>query len=178
MYVRLIKPFLDILFSVVISPLILPIFLAVFLLLLFANKGRVFFVQIRPGYQGKPFKVFKFRTLDDDKQGTDEERATRIGGVLRNTHLDELPQVFNILLLQMSWIGPRPLLMEYLNIYTPTQHQRHAVKPGITGLAQVKESKNAPLPEKVALDLQYVEQVSFGLDLYIAGKTILKILGK
>jgi undecaprenyl phosphate N,N'-diacetylbacillosamine 1-phosphate transferase len=178
MYSRFLKPWLDIIFSILILPFILPIFLAVFLLLLVTNKGRVFFTQIRPGLHGKPFKIFKFRTLYDEKEGTDEERATPIGGILRKTYLDELPQIFNILLLDMSWIGPRPLLMEYLDIYTPEQHQRHNVKPGITGLAQIKESKNAPLSEKTIWDVQYVKSVSFKLDAYIAWRTVLKILGR
>jgi undecaprenyl phosphate N,N'-diacetylbacillosamine 1-phosphate transferase len=178
MYLQVIKPFLDILFTLLILPIILPIFLAVFLLLLVTNKGKVFFTQIRPGLYGKPFKVFKFKTLSDVIEGSDDLRATPVGKILRKTYLDELPQVLNILLLDMSWIGPRPLLMEYLDIYTPEQHQRHHVKPGITGLAQIKESKNAPISEKTLWDVRYVNSVSFSLDAYIAWRTILKILGR
>jgi lipopolysaccharide/colanic/teichoic acid biosynthesis glycosyltransferase len=174
MYARWIKPCLDILFSILILPLVLPIFLAVFLCLFFANKGKVFFVQIRPGLHGKPFRIFKFRTLAD-KEGSDEERATYLGTFLRKTYLDELPQILNILLLQMSWIGPRPLLMEYLKKYTQQQQQRHHVKPGITGLAQIKVSKNASLDEKTLWDVKYVERISFKTDLCIAYHTLLKI---
>ena len=171
MYLRLFKPFLDISFTILISPILLPIFLAVFFILLLDNKGKVFFVQMRPGFQGKPFKLFKFRTLRDTT-GTDEERATPIGKFLRKTYLDELPQSINILKGEMSWVGPRPLLMEYMQIYTPQQHQRHQVRPGITGLAQVRESKNASLEEKIYWDLMYTENISFALDLKILKETL------
>lgn len=175
MYIRFFKPLLDIIFVFILSPIILPIFLAVFFVLLFANKGKIFFVQIRPGYKEKPFKVFKFRTLADCK-GTDEERATPIGRFLRKTYLDELPQIINILKGEMSWIGPRPLLMEYMQIYTTSQRQRHQVKPGITGLAQVRESKNAPLNEKTYWDLIYVQNVSFTFDAKILRETFRHLL--
>ncbi len=170
MYIRFLKPFLDITLVILLSPILLPIFLAVFFILLFANKGKVFFVQIRPGYEGKPFRVFKFRTLKDGV-GTDDERATPIGRFLRKTYLDELPQIANILKGEMSWVGPRPLLMEYMQIYTPLQLQRHQVKPGITGLAQVRESKNAPLDEKVYWDLLYVQNISFVFDMQVLKET-------
>lgn len=171
MYVRFFKPFLDIGFTLILLPIILPIFLAVFFILLFANKGKVFFVQTRPGYQGKPFRMFKFRTLNDCT-GTDEERATPIGKFLRKTYLDELPQIINIFKGEMSWVGPRPLLAEYMQLYTPSQHQRHQVKPGITGLAQLRESKNAPLNQKIYWDLVYVRQVSFAFDVQIVKETL------
>lgn len=170
MYLRFFKPFLDISFTILISPMILPIFLAVFFVLLFSNRGKVFFVQMRPGYQGKPFKVLKFRTLRDTI-GTDEERATPVGRFLRKTYLDELPQIINILKGEMSWVGPRPLLIEYMQTYTPQQHQRHQVKPGITGLAQVRESKNASLEEKIYWDLIYVKNISFAFDAKVLKET-------
>lgn len=170
MYIRFLKPFLDIILVILLSPVLLPIFLAVFFVLLFANKGKIFFIQTRPGYKGKPFRVFKFRTLKDCV-GSDDERATPIGRFLRKTYLDELPQIVNILKGEMSWVGPRPLLMEYMQIYTPQQLQRHHVKPGITGLAQVRESKNALLDEKVYWDLLYVQNISFIFDMQILKET-------
>ncbi|GAB4130437.1 MAG: sugar transferase [Raineya sp.] len=170
MYTRYLKPFMDFTLAILLLPILLPIFLAVFFILFFTNQGKVFFVQIRPGYKGKPFRLFKFRTLKDTT-GTDEERATLIGRILRKIYLDELPQILNILKGEMSWVGPRPLLMEYMQIYTPQQHQRHQVKPGITGLAQIKENKNAPLNEKIHWDLLYVQHISFTLDMKILGET-------
>jgi len=177
MYIRFFKPFFDISFTILVSPMLLPIFLAVFFVLLFVNKGKVFFVQVRPGYQGKPFKVWKFRTLKDTT-GTDEERATPIGKFLRKTYLDELPQIFNILKGEMSWVGPRPLLMEYMQIYTPQEQKRHQVKPGITGLAQIRTSKDSPLKEKLTWDLFYVQNISFALDAKILKETLSFLLSR
>ncbi|MDW8295469.1 MAG: sugar transferase [Raineya sp.] len=169
-YVKYGKPILDKLLCVLFFPILLPLFVAVFLLLLLTQKGKVFFVQLRPGFQAKPFKIYKFRTLQDFA-GTDEERATTIGKFLRKTNLDELPQVLNILKGEMSWVGPRPLLMEYLPYYNEYQQKRHNVLPGITGLAQLQLPKDAPFTEKANLDVYYAENLSFQMDLKIIFQT-------
>jgi len=177
MYRRFFKPLFDITFALLMLFILLPIFMAVFFVLLFVNKGKVFFVQTRPGYRGKPFRILKFRTLSDSS-GTDEERATPIGKFLRKTYLDELPQIFNILKGEMSWVGPRPLLMEYLPNYTPQEQQRHQVKPGITGLAQIRTSKDSSLKEKLTWDLLYVQNISFALDAKILKETLSFLLSR
>lgn len=175
-YKNYLKPLLDKVLALLLLPLLLPVFVVVLLLLFFTQKGKVFFVQIRPGYQAKPFKIYKFRTLKDGK-GSDEERVTPIGKFLRQTNLDELPQVLNILKGEMSWVGPRPLLMEYLPYYNARQQKRHAVLPGITGLAQLYLPKKAPFTEKADLDAYYAENISLYMDFAILLQTIRYCLG-
>ncbi|HET8872399.1 MAG TPA: sugar transferase [Gaiellaceae bacterium] len=141
----------------------------------------VFFRQLRPGYKGQPFEVVKFRTMKDavDADGTslpDEERLTRLGVFMRQLSLDELPQLWNILRGDMSFIGPRPLLMEFLKWYSPEQMRRHDVKPGVTGWAQVQGRHAILFSKRLDLDVWYVDNRSLGLDLKILGLTLLKVL--
>jgi sugar transferase EpsL len=141
----------------------------------------VFFCQERPGLHGKPFRIFKFRTMTDRRDANrnllpDGERLTRLGRFLRSTSLDELPEIFNVLKGDMSIVGPRPLLMQYLSRYTPEQMRRHEVKPGITGWAQVNGRNAISWEEKFGLDVWYVDHQSIWLDLKIIALTLLKVL--
>jgi lipopolysaccharide/colanic/teichoic acid biosynthesis glycosyltransferase len=142
MYRNYFKTFLDKLLSLLGIVLLSPVFIVVFVVLFFNNKGKVFFVQNRPGKNGKIFKIIKFKTMNDkkDAQGnllSDADRLSVFGKIVRKTSLDEIPQLFNVLIGNMSLIGPRPLLPEYLPLYNSFQNKRHLVKPGITGWAQV-----------------------------------------
>jgi sugar transferase EpsL len=139
------------------------------------------FRQTRPGLHGQPFMIYKFRTMKDswDSQGKllpDEERLTPFGKFLRSSSLDELPELLNVLKGEMSLVGPRPLLMQYMQRYTPEQKRRHDVRPGITGWAQVKGRNAIAWEDKFALDIWYVEHLSLWLDLKIIGLTLWKIL--
>ena len=141
----------------------------------------LFFIQSRPGLHGKPFRLYKFRTMTDakDAQGRllpDADRLTAIGRFLRNSSLDELPEVWNVLMGDMSLVGPRPLLMQYMGRYTPEQARRHEVKPGITGWAQVNGRNAITWEEKFALDVWYADNRSFWLDLKILAMTAWKVL--
>jgi lipopolysaccharide/colanic/teichoic acid biosynthesis glycosyltransferase len=140
----------------------------------------VIFKQMRPGLNGKPFCMYKFRTMtnEKDEQGNllpDELRLTRLGRFLRSTSLDELPELFNVLKGDMSLVGPRPLLMQYLERYTPEQARRHEVKPGITGWAQVNGRNAITWEEKIALDVWYVDNRSLWLDIKILAMTMVKV---
>jgi lipopolysaccharide/colanic/teichoic acid biosynthesis glycosyltransferase len=140
----------------------------------------IFFDQLRPGLEGKPFKLYKFRTMTNakDKDGKllpDERRLTKFGRFLRSTSLDELPELINVLKGEMSLVGPRPLLMEYLPLYSPEQARRHEVLPGITGWAQVNGRNAISWEEKFKLDVWYVDNVSLWLDLKILWMTFVKI---
>lgn len=146
-----------------------------------AAGAPVFFRQRRPGRNGQPFTLFKFRTMReaDDAHGhslPDKARLTRVGSWLRRTSLDELPELWNVLRGEMSFVGPRPLLMEYLDLYTPEQARRHAVAPGITGWAQVRGRNALSWAEKFQLDVWYVDRVSLALDLRILGLTVRQVL--
>lgn len=143
----------------------------------------VLYRVIRPGLNGQPFLLYKFRTMRDlaDAAGRslpDKERITPLGRMLRKTSLDELPQLFNVLIGEMSFVGPRPLRTEYLQLYTPHQARRHEVKPGITGLAQIQGRNSLSWEDKFALDVWYVDHASLMLDLQILAKTIVKVLGR
>lgn len=158
----------------------IPLFLAVLIAVYFDLGRPVFFNQQRPGYKGRPITVYKFRTMHkleaDGLLGIgDAERMTRIGRFLRSTSLDELPQLFNVLKGDMSLVGPRPLLMDYLPLYNERQMRRHDVKPGITGWAQVNGRNNLSWQEKFELDIWYVENHSFWLDLKILFLTVSKV---
>jgi len=163
--------------SVLLSPVLAGLALAIRL-----SMGRpILFRQQRPGYRGEPFEVYKFRTMNDavDAEGEslpDEERLTKVGVFMRQLSLDELPQLWNILKGDMSFIGPRPLLMEFLKWYTPEQMRRHDVKPGVTGWAQVQGRHDIPFSKRLALDVWYVDNRSPRLDLKIVGLTFLKVL--
>ena len=162
--------------------LILSPFLLIVALLVRVKLGApILFRQKRPGLHGKPFLMFKFRTMTDarDKRGnllSDAERLTPFGRFLRSTSLDELPELFNVLKGEMSLIGPRPLLMQYLDRYTPEQMRRHEARPGITGWAQINGRNAITWEEKFALDVWYVDNFSFFLDLKILLLTVFKIL--
>jgi sugar transferase EpsL len=141
----------------------------------------IFFKQVRPGLHGRPFRIYKFRTMKEvfDKNGNllpDAERLTRIGKFLRSTSLDELPEILNVIKGDMSIVGPRPLLMQYLNLYNPEQQRRHEIKPGITGWAQINGRNAISWEEKFKLDVWYVENQSVSLDLKIIATTIWKII--
>ncbi len=157
-------------------------FVAVIAALLFASQGRpLLFSQIRPGLRGEPFRIYKFRTMSDrcDEYGRvlpDSERLTPIGRFLRATSLDELPELWNVLIGEMSLVGPRPLLMEYLPLYSPEQARRHEVRPGITGWAQVRGRNALTWEEKFELDVWYLENRTFWLDLRILWLTVVKVL--
>lgn len=156
--------------------------LAVTALLAALKLGRpVFFRQVRPGLHGEPFRMIKFRTMTDarDENGEllpDADRLTRFGAFLRATSIDELPELWNVLRGDMSLVGPRPLLMHYLPLYSPEQARRHEVRPGLTGWAQVNGRNTLNWPERLALDTWYVDNRSMRLDFYILLKTLKKVL--
>jgi sugar transferase EpsL len=148
----------------------------------FATMGSpVLFAQIRPGYKGKPFRIYKFRTMNNlaDESGNmlpDAMRLTRIGRFMRRLSLDELPQLFNVIKGDLSFVGPRPLLMEYLPLYTPEQARRHDVRPGITGWAQINGRNVITWEERFELDIWYVDHRSLWLDMEILLHTVLKVI--
>jgi len=181
MYAALLKPLMDRLFALLLLLALLPLLAVMVLFLLAYNRGRVFFTQQRPGMGGEPFTLIKFRTMTDERDGQgnllpDAERITTVGSFLRKTSLDELPQLINILKGDMSFVGPRPLLMEYLPLYTEAQAGRHSVKPGITGLAQVKGRNQLSWNDKFAYDREYAENISFMLDLKIVLLTTMQVV--
>ena len=181
MYKFFLKPLFDFIFAFVGLLFLSPIFIIGFVLLYFANDGKPFFFQIRPGKKQRLFKIIKFKTMNDktDAQGkllSDDQRLTKIGKFVRKTSLDELPQLLNVLMGDMSLIGPRPLLPEYLPLYSRTQNRRHDVKPGITGWAQVNGRNAISWQQKFEFDVWYVDNVDFILDFKIFIKTIQKTI--
>lgn len=184
MYQHFFKRLLDILISSTAILCLSPLLVIVSVLLCFANEGAgVFFFQPRPGYKGRSFKVIKFKTMND-KKGKDGnllpdlQRITRLGQFLRDTSIDELPQLFNVLKGDMSIIGPRPLLVQYLPLYTTEQMRRHDVRPGITGWAQCHGRNNLSWTEKFKLDVWYVDHVSFLTDVRVIWYTIITVLSR
>jgi lipopolysaccharide/colanic/teichoic acid biosynthesis glycosyltransferase len=181
MYTRLVKPIADF-FAALIGLIILsPLFILITILLFIANNGKPFFTQKRPGKNGAIFKIVKFKTMNDKKDAngqllTDGERLTAVGSLVRKTSLDEIPQLINVLLGDMSIVGPRPLLPAYLEHYTPFQNRRHEVKPGITGWAQVNGRNTISWDQKFEYDVWYVNHQSFNLDIRIIIKTIQKVM--
>lgn len=180
MYTSIIKPLLDKFSALIVLLIASPVLLLVILFLAISNKGKVWFVQPRPGKNEKIFNVIKFKTMNDarDVKGEllpDEKRLTWIGNIIRKTSLDELPQLFNVLKGDMSVVGPRPLLIEYLPLYNDEQKRRHHVKPGITGWAQVNGRNTISWPQKFAYDVWYVDNQSFVLDLKILFLTVAKV---
>jgi lipopolysaccharide/colanic/teichoic acid biosynthesis glycosyltransferase len=158
-----------------------PLFIFLFTILTFTNRRALFFQQTRAGFRGRLFKLLKFKTMNDRKDDIgrllpDGERLTRLGRILRSLSLDELPQLINVLKGDMSLVGPRPLLPDYLPLYNVHQARRHEVKPGITGLAQINGRNSLSWEEKFELDVWYVDNVSFWLDLKILFKTAIKVL--
>lgn len=181
MYKRFLKRVIDFILSLLAIICISPLLLLVMVLLYFANEGAgIFFLQERPGYKGKIFKVIKFKTMNE-KRGADGNllpdllRITKVGKFVRATSLDELPQLFNVLKGDMALIGPRPLLKQYLPLYTPEQMRRHDVRPGISGYAQVNGRNNLTWGEKFKLDVWYVDHVSLALDIKIIFMTVMKV---
>ena len=181
MYSLFLKRFIDFVIVFCMLAIIWPILLLVGIWLYFANKGTgVFFIQKRPGKNERIFKVIKFKTMTD-KRGldgkllSDEERLTEIGKFIRSTSIDELPQLFNVLKGDMALIGPRPLLPQYLPLYSKEQARRHEVRPGITGWAQVNGRNAISWNKKFELDVWYVDHCSFLLDLKIIFLTIKKV---
>ena len=184
MYKNGIKRIIDFVLSLIGLVVLSPVFIIVAILLYFANKGAgVFFTQERPGKEGRIFKVIKFKTMTDerDENGmllSDEKRVTPIGGFIRASSLDELPQLINVLKGEMALIGPRPLLVEYLPLYSKQQARRHEVRPGITGWAQVNGRNAIAWSEKFEMDVYYVSNLTFLLDMKIFFKTIQKVFKK
>ncbi len=175
-YANMLKRWLDFFVAVIMFTILLPLFLVVVVLLAFANNGKPFFFQRRPGLHGRIFKVIKFKTMNDrkDKDGNllpDAVRLTPIGKFVRRTSLDELPQLLNVIKGDMSIIGPRPLLEEYLPLYSKEQMTRHDVRPGITGWAQVNGRNTISWQQKFEYDVWYVKRVCFPLDFMILGQT-------
>ncbi|WP_100611536.1 sugar transferase [Confluentibacter lentus] len=183
LYKNVIKRMMDLVIAFTALVLLFPIFLIVFIALAISNGGKPFFFQIRPGKNEKLFKIIKFKTMNDkkDAQGNFldfDKRVTKLGKFVRKYSLDEIPQLFNVLKGDMSLIGPRPLLVEYLPLYNDTQKRRHDVKPGITGWAQVN-GRNAILwVKKFEYDVWYVDNVSLMLDIKILLLTIKKVIIK
>ncbi|QRE13423.1 sugar transferase, partial [Flavobacterium psychrophilum] len=181
MYKLFIKQIIDFLVSLVAVVILTPLLLIITIGLFFANNGKPFFFQLRPGKNGKIFKIIKFKTMNEakDAQGnllSDAERLTPIGKFVRKTSLDEIPQLLNVLNGDMSLIGPRPLLPQYLHLYNNFQNRRHEVKPGITGWAQVNGRNAISWDKKFELDVWYVDHISFSLDFKILYLTIIKVL--
>ena len=174
------KRFYDILLSFLAIVILSPLLLILTVLGAVKMKGNPFFTQARPGKKGKVFKLIKFRTMtcEKDAEGNllpDEQRLTKYGKLLRATSLDELPEIFNIFLGQMSIVGPRPLLVKYLPLYNQRQARRHEVRPGLTGLAQVSGRNALSWEDKFELDVEYVDSVSMFLDIKILFMTVFKV---
>ncbi|PZU86778.1 MAG: lipid carrier--UDP-N-acetylgalactosaminyltransferase [Chryseobacterium sp.] len=181
MYKKLLKPIFDFLFALLLILILLPVFFTIIILLYFFNRKNVFFFQDRPGKNEKVFKIIKFKTMTDERDEfgnllPDEFRLTNLGKFVRKTSLDELPQLINVLKGDMSFIGPRPLLVSYLPIYNDEQKKRHLIKPGITGWAQVNGRNAITWTQKFIYDVYYVENQSFALDFKILLLTIKKVI--
>jgi len=181
MYRKIVKPIIDFSAALVGFLMLSPIFIAIFIGLYFANRGKPFFYQYRPGKHGKVFKIIKFKTMTDRKDASgkllpDADRLTKIGSWVRRTSLDEIPQLLNVIKGNMSLVGPRPLLTDYLHLYSPFQNRRHEVKPGITGWAQVNGRNAIEWQTKFDFDVWYVDNCSFMLDLKILLLTLKKVI--
>lgn len=181
LYIRLVKRPVGFLGALVALLLLSPVFLATMILLHFANKGAgVFFTQERPGKNEKIFKALKFKTMTDERDADgnllpDADRLTKIGKFIRSTSIDELPQLINILKGDMAFIGPRPLLVRYLPLYSAEQHRRHEVTPGMSGWAQVNGRNNISWTRKFELDVYYVDHIGPAIDGKIFFRTIKKV---
>ena len=180
LYKNFIKPLLDFIISLTAFIILFPLFILIIVLLFIANNGKPFFTQLRPGKNEKIFRLIKFKTMNDksDKEGNllpDADRLTVIGRFVRKTSLDEIPQLLNVIRGDMSLIGPRPLLVEYLPLYSEQQKRRHKVKPGITGWAQVNGRNAISWEKKFDFDIWYVNNLSFELDVKILFLTVQKV---
>ncbi len=182
MYKYFFKRFFDFWLSLIALFCISPILLVITIWLHFANKRvGAFFIQERPGKNGKVFKVIKYKTMTDERDAAgnllpDEERLTKVGRFVRSTSIDELPQLFNVLKGDMSLIGPRPLLVQYMPLYSPEQARRHEVRPGISGWAQCHGRNNISWTEKFKLDVWYVDHCSLVTDIKVIWITVMKVL--
>ena len=180
MYKLFIKLIIDFTIALFLLMVLSPIIVITIIGLCFANQGKPFFFQLRPGLNGKIFKIIKFKTMKDKKESegnllSDEKRLTKVGAFVRKTSLDEIPQLINVIKGEMSLVGPRPLLTEYLPLYNDFQKRRHEVKPGITGWAQVNGRNLINWQQKFEYDIWYVENISFLLDCKIVFLTIKKV---
>lgn len=176
-----IKKILDFLVSVFCLIVLSPVFMVVTLILFISTRTNPFFTQDRPGKSGKIFKLIKFKTMTDESDSSgkllpDEKRLTKVGKFVRSTSLDEIPQLINVLKGDMSLVGPRPLLVRYLPLYNEKQARRHNVRPGITGWAQVNGRNAISWEQKFDLDVWYVDNISFALDLKIIRMTVMNVL--
>lgn len=181
MYRKFLKRIFDFFAALVGFIVLLPFFVSITFLLFIANGGKPFFIQKRPGKDCKVFKIVKFKTMNDkkDKDGKllhDSLRLTKVGKFVRKTSLDEIPQLLNVIKGEMSLIGPRPLLTDYVHLYSPYQNRRHEVKPGITGWAQINGRNAITWDRKFELDVYYVEHLSFKFDVKILFLTIKKVI--
>ncbi|MDC8000257.1 sugar transferase [Aequorivita todarodis] len=183
MYQSILKPFFDFFGALVLILITAPVMVVVAIILAFSNGGSPFFLQKRPGKKERIFTIVKFKTMNDrtnseGKPLPDSERITKMGKFIRSTSLDELPQLLNVLKGDMSFVGPRPLLPEYLPLYNEVQRKRHNVKPGITGWAQVNGRNALSWEQKFEYDIWYVAHQSFWVDVKILFKTIEKVFKK
>nr|WP_293300146.1 sugar transferase [Allomuricauda sp.] len=181
MYKLFFKRFLDLVLSIFGFILLFPVFLFIWFILLFVNQGKPFFLQPRPGKNEAIFSIIKFKTMKDTKDGNgkllpDELRVTKFGTFLRKSSLDEIPQLISIIKGDMSLIGPRPLRVRYLPYYTEAEKIRHTVRPGITGLAQISGRNLLDWDKRLQKDIEYVNNLSFILDMQIFVKTAIKVL--
>jgi undecaprenyl phosphate N,N'-diacetylbacillosamine 1-phosphate transferase len=181
MYKIFFKRLIDFSASLFVIVVFSPLLILAIIVLSIANQGKPFFFQERPGKNGRIFTIMKLKTMNDKKDDKgillpDERRLTKVGIFIRKTSLDEIPQLINVLKGDMSLIGPRPLLTRYLPFYTDREQLRHTVKPGITGLAQIKGRNALKWDERLALDVYYVENLSFKLDINILYNTVLKVI--
>ncbi len=181
MYTKIIKPFSDRVCALVLLLVLSPILLVIYILLCLFNRDNPLFFQERPGFHGKLFKIIKFKTMTDERDESgkllpDKQRLTSLGKIVRKTSADELPQLINILKGEMSFIGPRPLIPEYLPFYTKVERARHNVKPGISGLAQVNGRNTLDWNQRLAYDVEYVKTISLKNDSLILLKSVIIIL--
>lgn len=183
MYKLFFKRMIDFLIALIGLVLLSPVFIVVTILLYFANQGKPFFFQARPGLNEKIFHIIKFKTMNDRKDGNgnllpDSERLTPVGSFIRQTSLDELPQLINVLKGDMALIGPRPLLPQYLPLYNESQKRRHTIRPGITGWAQVNGRNAISWTKKFELDIWYIDHLSFETDCKVILLTLKKVIKK
>ena len=181
MYKTFFKRFIDFTLTAIGLLVIFPLLLLITIVLIFAKRGKPFYYQERPGKDARIFRLYKFKTMNDRRDAAgnllpDAERLTTIGKILRSTSLDELPQLINVLKGDMSLVGPRPLLPQYLPLYNVRQARRHEVRPGITGWAQVNGRNAISWQQKFEYDVYYVDHLSFALDLKILWLTLMKVI--
>lgn len=181
MYKSFFKRLIDFIGSLFLLIILSPIIIIFTIILTVANKGSAFFIQERPGKNEKIFKIIKFKTMNDKKDSngkllSDKDRLTKVGSIVRRLSIDELPQLLNVLKGDMSFIGPRPLLIKYLPYYNDFERKRHLVRPGITGLAQVNGRNLILWEDRINMDVQYAENLSLLMDIKVIGKTVKNVL--